>query len=111
MKTDKHKKITFKNPYKKNAKNSPKKKQPILWFYVLLILFIIFHLIANYGYRPKEISWVEFNRDMLSQNDVEKINVINQSVAKIYIKKDRLTALNTRILKVVSPHQIRGLTI
>jgi len=92
MKTDQHKKITFKNLYKKNAKNSPNKKQPILWFYVLLILFIIFSLIANYGYRPKEISWMEFNRDMLSQNDVEKIDVINHSVAKIYIKKDRLSA-------------------
>lgn len=92
MKTDQQKKITFKNPYKKNAKNSPNKKQPVLWFYVLLILFIIFSLITNYGFRPKEISWMEFNRDMLSQNDVEKIDVINQTVAKIYIKKDRLSA-------------------
>lgn len=91
MKTDQHKKITFKNPYKKNVKNSPNKKQPILWFYVVLILIILFSLIANYGNKPKEISWLEFNRDMLSQNDVEKIDVINQSVAKIYIKKDRLS--------------------
>ena len=100
MKTDQQKKITFKNPYKKNGRNSPNKKQPLLWFYVLLILFIIFSLITNYGFRPKEISWMEFNRDMLSQNDVEKIDVINQSVAKIYIKKDRLSA-----------HQMRGHTI
>ena len=92
MKTDQHKKITFKNPYKKNVKNSPNKKQPILWFYVVLILIILFSLITNYGYKPKEISWLEFNRDMLSHNDVEKIDVVNQSVAKIYIKKDRLSA-------------------
>ncbi|MEL4455639.1 ATP-dependent zinc metalloprotease FtsH [Lutimonas vermicola] len=92
MKTDQQKRITFKNPYKKNGRNSPNKKQPLLWFYILLILFIIFSLITNYGYRPKEISWMEFNRDILSQNDVEKIDVINQSVARIYIKKDRLSA-------------------
>lgn len=92
MKTDQNHKIIENQFLSKKKNGAPKNRKPILWLYVMLILIIVFSLISNYGYKPIEISWQEFNTRMLSQNDVEKIEVINQSTAKIYIKKDKLSS-------------------
>ena len=62
-----------------------------MWAYILVVLILIVSMLTNYASRPREISWQEFERDMLSQNDVEKIEVVNQAVAKIYLKPDRLS--------------------
>ncbi len=73
-------------------RNSPSKmRKPALWAYILVVLILIVSMLTNYASRPREISWQEFERDMLSQNDVEKIEVVNQAVAKIYLKPDRLS--------------------
>ena len=66
-------------------------RKPALWAYILVVLILLVSLLTNYASRPREISWQEFERDMLSQNDVEKIEVVNQAVAKVYIKADRLS--------------------
>ena len=80
------------HPSKNRQERKPQnKKRPFVWFYVLLFFIILISYVANMGYKTKEISWLEFERDMLSQNDVEKIEVVNQSVAMIYIKPDRLS--------------------
>ena len=62
-----------------------------LWFYLVLVFLLLVSMFTNYGFREKEITWLEFERDMLRQNDVERIVVVNQSVAKVYIKQDRLS--------------------
>jgi len=63
-------------------------------FAILLISFL-----TNTGQRAQEISWLEFERDMLSQNDVEKIEVVNQSVALIYMKSEKATDSKTKSLQ------------
>lgn len=82
-------------PSGRDPKNKPQlpsnRGKALLWFYAMLALILIFTLFTNYGSRTKEISWLEFDRKMLSQNDVEKIVVVNQTIAKIYIKQDRLS--------------------
>jgi len=82
-------------PSGKDPKNKPQmplnRGKAILWFYAMLALILIFSMFTNYGSRTKEISWLEFDRKMLSQNDVEKIVVVNQTIANIYIKEDRLS--------------------
>jgi cell division protease FtsH len=82
-------------PSGRDPKNKPQlpsnRGKALLWFYAMLALILIFSLFTNYGSRTKEISWLEFDRKMLSQNDVEKIVVVNQTIAKIYIKQDRLS--------------------
>lgn len=91
MKKDpkKHKDL---DPVKKNKREFPPQgNKAFLWFYIFAILVLIFSLFTQYNNATKEISWLTFERDMLSQNDVEKIVVINQSVAKIYIKEDKLS--------------------
>ncbi|WKK65683.1 ATP-dependent zinc metalloprotease FtsH [Lutimonas zeaxanthinifaciens] len=67
------------------------RRKPMFWFYTILFIILAILLFTRYGYGPREISWLEFEQEMLTQNDVEKIEVINQSVANIYIKQDRLS--------------------
>ncbi|MBE9489312.1 MAG: ATP-dependent zinc metalloprotease FtsH [Bacteroidetes bacterium] len=60
------------------------------WFYLLVVFSLIFFVFFGSIFDTKEISWLEFERTMLSQHDVEKIIVVNKEIAEIYIKKERL---------------------
>lgn len=85
----------------KDATNDPKQdgnpKPPyggygISWFYIMLFTFLgVFYLMNNASNFIREISWSEFEGNMLSQQDVEKIVVVNKEIAEIYIKQDRLS--------------------
>ncbi len=91
MKTD-PKKHTDLDSIKKNNQRLPsKRKKAYLWFYIFVSLILIFSIFIKYNSATKDISWLRFDRDMLRQNEVEKIVVINQSVAKIYIKENKLS--------------------
>ena len=74
-------------------------RKPALWAYILVLLILMVSLLTNYASRPREISWQEFERDMLSQNDVEKIEVVNQSVALVYLKSETITDSQTKSLQ------------
>lgn len=60
------------------------------WFYTLFFLLILFSIFIGIGFRTAEIGWSEFERSMLSQNDVAKIVVVNREVAEIFIKEEML---------------------
>lgn len=62
------------------------------WLYVLFIFLILFSIFNRPASKPKEISWLTFEKNMLSAHDVAKIVVVNKLFAEIYIKKDRLSA-------------------
>ncbi|WP_272022970.1 ATP-dependent zinc metalloprotease FtsH [Olleya namhaensis] len=72
----------------------------ISWFYVVVIfLLLVFYVFFNPSNYVKEISWKDFNNLMLSQQDVEKIVIVNKSLAEIYIKPDRLEDAKYQELK------------
>lgn len=72
-----------------NKNKSPRGYNPY-WLYVILFVFLISFYFRNSMSNEKEISWLHFEQDMLSQHDVEKITVVNKETAEIYIKPDRL---------------------
>ncbi len=76
-----------------------KKKRPLFWFYLMLFAILLISFLTNTGNKIPEISWLEFERDMLSQNQVEKIEVVNQSVALIYIKPEKISDSQTKSLQ------------
>ena len=82
------------NKNNSNSKNTNNKggkpKFNIYWVYGLIALTLIGLQLFSFSPGPKEISMQEFERDMLKNGDVEKIEVINKEKANIYIKKDRL---------------------
>lgn len=60
------------------------------WFYVLLLSFFLMLTIFKPFSDVKEITWLEFERDFLAQQHVEKLVVVNNHIAEIYIKKEHL---------------------
>jgi cell division protease FtsH len=82
------------NKHNNNSKNTNNKngkpKFNIYWIYGLIALTLIGLQLFSFSPGPKEITMQEFERDMLKNGDVEKIEVINKEKANIYIKKDRL---------------------
>jgi len=73
-----------------NNDKKPFPKFNIYWVYALIAIFFIALNFMNLGGSPKEITWQEFQRNMLKNNDVEKIVVINKQKAEVYLKDEAL---------------------
>ncbi len=75
---------------KKN--NAPKFKLNSYWIYIPILLFLIGMSFFNSsgGLSSRNIASNEFN-EILKDNDVDKILIINKSLAEIYIKEEALT--------------------
>lgn len=89
---DKNKNKTPKTPKPQDGSPSKnmKPKFNFYWVYAGLALLFIFMWISNWDSSPREINWGEL-KEMLTNQDVEKIVVVNRETAEIYIKNDRLS--------------------
>lgn len=70
-------------------KKSGKPRFNIYWIYGLIILVILMFQFFNVGQEPKLTDWNEL-KQMLQQNDVEKIVIVNGKKAEITIKESKL---------------------
>jgi cell division protease FtsH len=71
--------------------NDKKPKFNISWIYGMIAIFIIGMMFFPYGSQPVEIMWNRFETKMLKTNSIEKIEVVNEDRAEIYIKSDKLS--------------------
>ncbi|HEY9221556.1 MAG TPA: ATP-dependent zinc metalloprotease FtsH [Lutibacter sp.] len=76
-------------PKDKNPMTLPEGSKPY-WLYFLFLFLILFSIFNWTATKPNEISWLTFEKTMLSAHDVAKIVVVNKEFAEIYIKEDRL---------------------
>ncbi len=77
------------NTGKKNDGKGPKFNA--YWIYgVIAIVFIVVQFYISNSRGPVETNWSKVKSTMLGNGDVEKIVVVNDKKANIYIKKDRL---------------------
>lgn len=74
----------------KNTKKPPSRGFNPSWLYIFMFIFLFGLYFSNTGTGPKEISYLEFEQNMLSEHDVERIVVVNKEIAEIYIKKEKL---------------------
>jgi len=73
-----------------NSAGTPKPKFNIYWIYGLIILGFLSIQIFNFGSgKVEEISWNQL-QEMVQTHDVDKIVVINEKKAEVYIKQDKL---------------------
>jgi cell division protease FtsH len=90
-----------KKPEKKSADKQEKNTPPLrskppkfsfnfYWIYGIILAILIGTQIFNFGGSPKQITWDTFEQNMLRTQDVDRIVIVNNQVANIYIKKDRL---------------------
>jgi len=61
------------------------------WFFWLFAALILVQgLFYLTGSSAKEVSWTEFKRNLLNQQAIEKITVVNDKTAEVYIKNEKL---------------------
>jgi len=89
----------FENQSQNNPKNDDKKKPPkprfnFYWIYGILILILIAMQYFSFSGEVKEIDWNTVE-DLIEKRDIQKIVVINNKFAEIYIKKDKLISGDT----------------
>jgi len=94
-----------------NNLNSPKKKigkNNIFWVYGIILIGILALQFVNFDGTPETIYWTDLKK-MLVNQDIERIIVINDKKAEIYIKPSRLssgdyTALKEKGIDESGPH-------
>ncbi len=79
----------------------PKVKFNFYWIYGILGVILFGLYLNNMGAAPKEIGWGEL-KDMLVNQEVEKILLVNKDHAEIYIKKDKLSLPKFKDVKPVN---------
>jgi len=67
--------------------SSPRRPSPITWVYLLLGGFLIINLVMSNVNSATETSWNTFEQEMLNADAVERITVVNDERAEIYIKE------------------------
>jgi cell division protease FtsH len=78
--------------FNQNKKNNGKPpKFNAYWIYgIIAVVFIIVQYYVSNTRGPVETNWSKVKTTMLANNDIEKIVVVNDKKANIYIKQDRL---------------------
>ena len=61
------------------------------WIYGILIMLLVGVQFMGVGNKPKEVTWVTFDQEMLKSHDVAKLEVINKEYVNVFIRKDRLS--------------------
>ena len=83
------------NPNRKNDGKGPKFNA--YWIYgVIAIVFIVVQFYLSTSRGPVKTTWNEVRSTMLINQDIEKIVVVNDKMATVYIKKDRLEKYKTQ---------------
>lgn len=58
------------------------------WIYLFLLLLILLPYVTNFYGGAREISWQKFEKDILSRKAVDRIVVLNNERADVYLKKE-----------------------
>ena len=64
----------------------------IYWIYGLIAVAFIGLQFLDFGDNSKEITWQQFEKEMLKAHDVEKVIVVNRDRAEVFIKPDRFSS-------------------
>lgn len=91
-------------------KKNPKKKDVVPPFnfsmaYIIILIGSLLIWFLSSGSGSIEIGWKKFSKDMLLTNDVEKLDVVNNSIVEIYIKP---SSLNKKKFKDIPVNLLTG---
>lgn len=63
-----------------------------MWVYAAIVIIIMAWSFLGEKGNPKEISWNEFKNEMLANGDVSKVTIVNDKIARVYIKEDKIAS-------------------
>jgi AFG3 family protein len=79
------------NPFGVPGGNGPKPKLNPYWFYgIIAVLFILANYYFSGSKNPVQTNWNKVRTTMLADHDIERIVVINNEKALVYLKSDKL---------------------
>ena len=82
-----------KNRNSQSGQKKPKGIRPAMMGYMLIgLIFILYYMFAG-GSAPIKSSWMEVRDDYLAKNDIEKIVIVDNKRAQVYLKPDRVKKL------------------
>lgn len=67
-----------------------KKNNRIYWIYGLMVLALLAVTSVRWGGGLKEITWLEFEREMLLKHHIEKVVLVNNKSVEVFIRKEHL---------------------
>jgi len=80
------------NPFNNAGNNREKQKFNPYWFYgIIAVLFLVVNYYFTGSRGPVQTTWNKVRTSMIAGHDVERIVVINNEKALIYLKSDRLS--------------------
>lgn len=70
---------------------SPKRRPYLNWVYfIIFIIVLAISFFSQSSGQTQETKWLNFEQNMLLTNDVERIDIVNNEIAEIYIKPESL---------------------
>ncbi len=73
-----------------NLLGNKKPRFNAMWIYALIGVSIILIYLFDSNQGPVSIDWKFFQNELLLKNEIDKIQVVNEQYAEIYIKPDKL---------------------
>ena len=58
------------------------------WIYLLPLLILLYPVFFDFMPAAKEITWQQFENNLLNRRAVEKIVIVNNEKAEVYLKKE-----------------------
>src|SRR4051812_14096958 len=86
--------MQVKSNKKKNNQNMskpPKRRSGNYWIYITAAVLVVAGLMFAIPSPVTEITWKDFEKRMLSGHAIEKVQVVNNEVAEVFIKKELLS--------------------
>ncbi len=92
---DINKEVKKQNSKQKPNQQLPKSQKPrfnlnLYWIYALVIIVILAIQFMDLGSKPRKVLQSRFETEFLIPGDVEKLEIVNREVVRVYIKLDRL---------------------
>ncbi|HLO82844.1 MAG TPA: ATP-dependent zinc metalloprotease FtsH [Chitinophagaceae bacterium] len=76
------------SPRRSQEPSTPKRKFTWWWIYIVLLIAILAPYSVTLISPVSEITWKQFEKDMISRNAVDKIVIVNNEKADLYIKTE-----------------------
>ena len=83
--------------------NNPKPKFNMFWIWGIIAFSIFAVFFFNPGGGSTKVSWTEFKNQMVANGDIEKVVIVNEKTAEIYLKSSALEKYQDRIHKKFNP--------